>query len=59
MTDTQKSALRCAYLDLKGALEAAEMADTHLHNWKAHKQSIDEIETHFADIVGDLIKEAA
>ena len=54
MTDTQRSALRCAYLDLKGALEAAEMADIHAHDWKAHKQSIDEIEKHFADIVGDL-----
>jgi hypothetical protein len=54
MTDTQRSALRCAYLDLKGALEAIEMADPLAHDWKAHKLSIGEIEKHFADIVGDL-----
>jgi hypothetical protein len=54
MTDTQKSALRCAYLDLKGSLEAMEMADPLSHDWKAHMLSICEIEQHFADVIGDL-----
>ncbi len=57
MTDAQKSVIRCAYLDLRGALEAIEMADPHAHDWKAHKLSIGEIEEHFKDVVEDLIGE--
>lgn len=54
MTDTQKSVIRCAYLDLVGALE-----DPHLHDWDAHKQSIKELEQYFPDVVGCLIEENA
>ena len=58
MTEAQKSVIRCAYLDLRGALEALKLGDFHAHDWKAHKQSINEIEEHFPDVIEDLKEDA-
>jgi hypothetical protein len=55
MTDKQLSAVRCAYLDLLGALEAKQRADIHSHDWEAHWESIKEMEAAFAVEIDDLI----
>jgi len=47
MTDKQILALKCAYLDLVGAFEAMEQGDTWAHDWKAHSQSIIDLEQQF------------
>ena len=47
MTDKQILALKCAYLDLVGSYEAMEQCDTQAHNWKAHSQSIIDLEQQF------------
>jgi hypothetical protein len=49
------SVLRCAYLDLLGALEAQQAADMHSHDWGAHWETIKEMETAFAVEIDDLI----
>jgi hypothetical protein len=57
MTDTQKHAVRCAYLDLVGAYEANQESYNYAHDWDAHLQSIDDLEELFPDLLTDLIKE--
>lgn len=52
MTDNQKTAIKCAYLDLIGALQAFKQQDIYVHDWKAHSQSIEDLETAF-----DFLKE--
>lgn len=37
--DELVQAARCAYLDLKGAMEAYEVQDMYQHDWDAHSQS--------------------
>lgn len=51
MTKQQRQAIRCAYLDLKGALEAQEACDLNSHDWKAHKASIQDLEEAFDSIL--------
>jgi hypothetical protein len=51
MTDKQILAVRCAYADLVGALQAREALDMNSHDWKAHKQSIDDLEQAFPELV--------
>jgi hypothetical protein len=55
MTKDQLAAVRCAYLDLLGALEAQQAADMHSHDWGAHWETIKEMETAFAVEIDDLI----
>ena len=43
MTREQSNAIKCAYADLKGALEAYENADPEQHDWKAHRLTIAEL----------------
>jgi hypothetical protein len=47
MNDNQILAIKCAYADLLGAYQAMEQGNTHAHDWKAHKQSIDELLVNF------------
>lgn len=47
MTDKQITAIKCAYLDLVGALEARNNMDIESHDWKAHLLSIQELEEEF------------
>ena len=42
--DPVRYVLECALADLQGSLQAYEQGDIHVHDWKAHKQSIQEIE---------------
>jgi len=55
MTQEQINAVRCAYLDLQGALEA--MNDPHAHDWREHQRTIDELATAFEGVLSDLVKE--
>ena len=56
MTDKQKNALRCAYADLVGAYQAMQQQDQLVHDWGAHKISIEELEEVFPDIIDDPAK---
>lgn len=47
MTPEQILAIRCAYADLKGSMEAKENNDIHSHDWKAHDLTIQELEEAF------------
>lgn len=47
MTDEQIQAVLCAWLDLRGALEAYEALDLNAHDWKAHQLSVAELEEAF------------
>lgn len=51
LTDKQIMAIRCAYADLVGALQAIEQNDPWKHDWEAHTQSIYDLENHFGTIL--------
>jgi hypothetical protein len=40
MTASQVFAIKCAFADLVGAMQAYEQNDIHVHDWNAHRQSI-------------------
>lgn len=43
MNEKQRQAVACALADLQGALQAYEQDDIHVHDWRAHQQSIDDL----------------
>jgi len=47
MTEKETVAIKCAHADLKGALEAHDQLDIEVHDWIAHKQSIQDLEETF------------
>ena len=47
MTDAQKLAVRCAFADLCGVMQAYLNQDIHAHDWKAHIQTLDEMKEAF------------
>jgi hypothetical protein len=47
MTPCQEQAIKCAYADLKGALECYKKGAYGEHDWKAHKLTIQELEEEF------------
>ena len=49
-TSAEVLAIKCAHADLVGALQAIEACDPHAHDWKAHKQSINDLEDQFSFI---------
>jgi hypothetical protein len=51
LTEDQINAIRCAYYDLVGALQAYDSMDYSFHDWKGHRLSIDELQTAFFDII--------
>lgn len=53
MTKEQQSAIKCAYLDLLGAMEAMEAGDIHQHDWKAHRLTIDDLVEQFPFVEDD------
>ena len=50
MTKEQINAIRCAYADLKGAMEAYDASDMHSHDWTAHQMTIFELEESFPEL---------
>ena len=51
MNTKQIDAIRCAQADLIGAYQAYKQGDIHVHDWKAHLLTIEELTEAFADIV--------
>ena len=51
MTESQISAIRRAYTDLVGALQARDQLDVEVHDWEAHALSIQELAEQFPDIL--------
>lgn len=47
MSNDQILAIKCAYADLKGALENYEDGTYHQHDWDAHRLTIEELEHEF------------
>lgn len=57
MTELQISAIKCAYADLVGALQARNQLNVEVHDWKAHATSIQELAEHFSDILETQIND--
>jgi hypothetical protein len=53
LTHSQELAIRCAYADLIGALQARNAQEPELHNWEAHLVSIKDLERQFPTIISD------
>ena len=47
MTEEQIRAIKCAYADLVGALQARNQLDIEVHDWKSHSETIAELEEAF------------
>lgn len=47
MTEQQILAIKCAYADLVGALQARDQMDIEVHDWKSHYQTIIDLENTF------------
>jgi len=53
MTEEQKIAIRCAFADLIGAVQAYKQGDYTLHDWEAHIASIEDLKREF-DFLDDI-----
>ena len=51
MNKEQKQAIKCAYADLVGALQAQKNCDVMSHDWDAHRLSIIEMEAAFPTVI--------
>lgn len=47
MNKKQIEAIKCAYADLQGSLQAIEQGDASVHDWRSHAQTIEELEQAF------------
>jgi hypothetical protein len=47
MKNKTKTAIRCAFADLIGAVQAYNQGDYHLHDWEAHITSIEDLKQEF------------
>lgn len=52
MNEQQITAIKCAFADLQGAIQAFQQMDMHAHDWDAHAMSIDDLINAF-DFLGD------
>lgn len=43
MNEQQITAIKCAFADLQGAIQAFQQMDMHAHDWDAHAMSIDDL----------------
>ena len=48
MNAEQITAIQCAFADLQGAYQAYEQGNMHLHDWKAHALTIQEMSEQFS-----------
>jgi hypothetical protein len=53
MTEEQEIAVKCAFADLCGAMQAYHQGDMHAHDWRAHGLTIMEMKEAF-DFLPDL-----
>lgn len=47
LSESQILAIKCAYADLVGALQARDQMDIEVHDWKGHYQTIIDLENTF------------
>ena len=47
MTNEQRQAIRCAFADLCGVMQAYKQGDISIHDWKAHSLTINEMSEAF------------
>lgn len=52
----QGTAIKCAYADLVGAYQAMQQQDYSVHDWSAHRTTIEELEEAFSDLITDPIE---
>jgi hypothetical protein len=52
LSKKQITAIKCAFADLQGALQAFNQMDIHAHDWDAHAMSIDDLLNAF-DFLGE------
>lgn len=50
LTQNQVTALKCAFADLLGSLQAFDQDDIYLHDWQSHLQTILELGEAFPGI---------
>lgn len=58
LTETQMSAIRCAFADLCGSMQVYLQDDITAHDWRAHMMTILELQEAF-DFVGELPRDLA
>jgi len=51
MTEAQKQTIKCAYADLVGSYQAMQQQDYSIHDWRAHLQTIHELEEAFKEFI--------
>lgn len=54
MTKSQRFAIECAFADLVGAYQAHLQGDIFVHDWDAHRQSIQDLIECF-DFIDEVI----
>ena len=58
-TDKQTIAIRCAFADLCGAIQARNMNDMEMHDWRAHLESIYDLRDAFPELKLEIPEELA
>lgn len=54
MTKEQIQAIRCAFADLCGSLQAFHQSDIHVHDWRGHQQSLEDLMEAFPELELEL-----
>jgi hypothetical protein len=57
LSKQQEVAIKCAIADLIGSMQAKNNLDFHSHDWKAHRNTIDELADAFPELCGDYKKQ--
>jgi hypothetical protein len=53
LSKQQEVAIKCAIADLIGSMQAKNNLDFQSHDWKAHRNTIDELADAFPELCGD------
>lgn len=56
LTREQELVIACAYADLVGAYQAMAQQDHSVHDWSAHKETIEELVDYFPDLIKDPVE---
>jgi len=56
LTNKQVVTIRCAYADLVGAYQAMAQQDYAVHDWRVHRQSIEDLEETFSEIINEPVE---
>jgi len=54
MNDQQISAIKCAFADLCGSLQAFNQMDIFVHDWDSHRESIQDLSDSFGDFLDPI-----